>query len=137
MNHPAVPEGHGLEVDKLDSAAVAYQFEQALGRMIREAGPRAGKTFTGILFDSFEGGFQNWTDHFPEQFARLKGYDLRPYLPVLAGRVVGSPAESECVLRDFRQAIGELLASEYFGTMQRLAHAHGLIVYAEAQGGPA
>jgi hypothetical protein len=75
-NHPAVPEGHGLEIDKLDAAEVTFQFEQALGRLLREAGPLAGSTFNGLLFDSFEGGFQNWTATFPEQFKALKGYDL-------------------------------------------------------------
>jgi len=136
QNHPAVPEGHGLEIDKMDSQAVAFQFDQALGRIIRGAGPLTGKAFRGILFDSFEGGFQNWTDNFPRQFQRLKQYDLVPSLPVLTGRAVGSVAESEAFLRDFRAAVNELIARNYFGTMQRLAHQHGLKVYAEAQGGP-
>ena len=135
-NHPAVPEGHGLEIDKMDPQAVAFQFDKALGRIIRDAGPLTGKSFKGILFDSFEGGFQNWTDHFPGEFQRLKQYDLVPFLPVLTGRMVGSAAESEAVLRDFRGVVNELIATNYFGTMQRLAHGHGLKVYAEAQGGP-
>ena len=136
MNHPAQPEGHGLECDKLDADTVTFQFEQSLGRIIREAGPLAGKSLRGVLFDSFEGGFQNWTESLPQQFLRLKGYDLVPWLPVLTGRAVGSQAEAEAFLRDFRSAVGEGIAQNYFGTMQRLAHAHGLRVYAEAQGGP-
>ncbi|MCM2276061.1 MAG: hypothetical protein NDI75_14835, partial [Candidatus Didemnitutus sp.] len=93
-NHPAVPEGHGLEIDKLDADAVAFQFEQAMGRLLRDAGPFGGKTFNGLLFDSFEGGFQNWTANFPAEFRRLKGYDFVPWLPLLAGRVIGSTAAS-------------------------------------------
>jgi hypothetical protein len=136
QNHPAVPEGHGLEIDKMDGQAVAFQFDKALGRIIRDAGPLAGKALRGILFDSFEGGFQNWTANFPQEFQRLKQYDLVPYLPALTGRAVGSAAESEAVLRDFRSVVNELIARNYFGTMQRSAHEHGLKVYAEAQGGP-
>ncbi|MBM3853659.1 MAG: hypothetical protein FJ399_10955, partial [Verrucomicrobia bacterium] len=135
-NHPAAPEGHGLEVDKLDASAVAEYFDHALGRMIREAGPLAGKTFRAILFDSFEGGPQNWTDSFPAQFRALKGYDLLPLLPALTGRVIENETFTECVLRDFRGAVEELIARNYFGTMRRRAHEHGLITYAEAQGGP-
>ena len=135
-NHPAVPEGHGLEIDKLDSDAVSFYFDRALGRILREAGPRVGTTLKGILFDSFEGGPQNWTDAFPDQFRALKGYDLLPLLPVLTGRVVESPTFTECVLADFRGAVEELLAKNYFGTMRRLANARGMITYAEAQGGP-
>jgi hypothetical protein len=135
-NHPAVKEGHGLEIDKLDAGAVAFQFEQAVGRLLKEAGPLAGPTFNALLFDSFEGGFQNWTDSLPEQFRALKGYDLIPWLPALAGRVVGSTARTEAVLWDFRHVIEELIAENYYGTMHRLAAQHGLKIYSESQGGP-
>ena len=135
-NHPAVPEGHGLEIDKMDTDAVSFYFDRALGRILREAGPRVGSTLKGILFDSFEGGPQNWTDSFPAQFRALKGYDLLPLLPVLTGRVVESPTFTECVLADFRGAVEELIAKNYFGTMQRRARERGLVLYAEAQGGP-
>jgi hypothetical protein len=135
-NHPAAPEGHGLEIDKLDADAVAWYFDQALGRILRDAGPLAGRTFKALLFDSFEGGPQNWTDTFPAQFAALRGYELRPLLPVLTGRVIESAGFTEAVLRDFRGAVEELMARNYFGTMRRRAHEHGLLTYAEAQGGP-
>ncbi|MFM7182450.1 MAG: glycosyl hydrolase [Verrucomicrobiales bacterium] len=135
-NHPAQPEGEGLECDKFDAAAVEFQFERALGRIIREAGPNVGKAFKGILFDSFEGGYQNWSDAFPRDFQKLKGYDFLPFMPVFTGRVIGSVEESEAMLRDFRGVVNELMATNYFGTMQRLANRAGLKVYAEAQGGP-
>lgn len=135
-NHPAVKEGHGLEIDKLDAQAVAFQFEQSLGRMLKQAGPLAGKTFNAVLFDSFEGGFQNWTAEFPAVFKAQKGYDFIPWLPVLTGRVVGSTAQAEAVLWDFRNVIEEMIAENYYGTMHRLAAKHGLKIYSESQGGP-
>jgi hypothetical protein len=131
-----VPEGHGLEIDKMDADAVSFYFDQALGRILREAGPRVGRTLKGLLFDSFEGGPQNWTDTFPAQFRALKGYDFVPLLPVLTGRVVESPSFTEAALRDFRGAVEQLIAKNYFGTMQRRAHERGMVIYAEAQGGP-
>ncbi|MDR2674775.1 MAG: hypothetical protein LBC18_07890 [Opitutaceae bacterium] len=135
-NHPAVPEGHGLEIDKLDADAVAFQFEHAVLPLIRKAGPLAGKTFSGLLFDSFEGGFQNWTAKFPGEFSRQKGYDFLPWLPLLTGRIIESEAASEAVLWDFRHVIEEMLAENYFGTMRRLAARHGIKLYSESQGGP-
>ncbi|AHF91789.1 acyl-CoA thioesterase [Opitutaceae bacterium TAV5] len=136
QNHPAVPEGHGLECDKLDPGAVAFQFEQSMGRIIRDAGPLVGKTLTGILFDSFEAGFQNWTDTLPTQFTALHGYDLVPLLPVLTGRIVESPEFTECVLHDFRVLIDHGFKENYFGVMQRLARERGLITWGEVFGGP-
>lgn len=134
--HPAVDEGNGLECDKLDSNVVEFQFNQSMGRMIRDAGPLAGEAFSGVHFDSFEGGIQNWTRALPEKFQTMKGYDLFPFIPVLTGRAVVSREESEAFRRDFNQVVKELLAQQYFGTMQRLCHQQGLKVSAEAQGGP-
>jgi hypothetical protein len=136
VNHPAVPEGRGLEVDKLDAAAVEFQFERAVAPLIRAAGPLAGQTFNAILFDSFEAGFQNWTASFADEFRRRKGYDFMPWLPLLAGVMLESEERSEAVLWDFRDVIETLLVENYFGTMRRLAARHGIRVVAEAQGGP-
>lgn len=135
-NHPAQPEGHGLEVDKLDAEAVTFEFEQSVGRIIRDAGRLAGKTLNGILFDSFEAGFQNWTESFPAEFAKRKGYDFIPYLPLVTGRIIQSREVSEAVLWDFRHVIDEMFAENYFGTMHRLAARHGMKIYSESQGGP-
>lgn len=130
-NHPAQPEGKGLEVDKLDRRAVEGHFEKMLGRIIRESGPSAGKALKGIIVDSFEAGFQNWTDNLPEEFYRRNGYRMCRLLPVLTGRVVDSIAVSECFLWDFRHTVGRLLAENYYGTLRNLAHQHGMIFYAE------
>lgn len=135
-NHPAQPEGTGLEIDKFDADAVAFQFEQALSRIIEEAGPHAGNTFNGILFDSFEGGSQTWSDVFPDEFAARKDYDFMRYLPLMTGRIIESPEVSEAVLWDFRDVVEDLFTVNYFGTMQHLANQHGLKTYSESQGGP-
>ena len=135
-NHPASPEGKGSEADKLDADTVAFQFEKSLDRIIRDAGPLAGKSFKSILFDSFEAGFQNWTEHLPAEFSKQRGYDLIPFLPVLTGRIIESSEVSEAVLWDFRQVIDEMFAEKYFGTMHQLAAKHGLRIYSESEGGP-
>jgi hypothetical protein len=43
-----------------------------------------------MMMDSWEAGMQNWTDDMIAQFQKRRGYDPKPYLPALAGRVVGS-----------------------------------------------
>ncbi len=113
-NHPAQTEGTGLEVDKMDARALREHFEHSLGRILKEAGPAAGKTVTGVLIDSWEARQQNWTDAFPAEFQARRGYDLRPFLPVVAGRVVQSLGDSEAFLRDFRATVGDLIAQNNF-----------------------
>ena len=134
-NHPAVPEGTGWEVDKFDPVAVAYHFEKGLGRLIREAGPHLGRSFTGVVSDSWEAGPQTWTAAMPKLFEEHRGYAMGSYLACLAGRVVESHAKSEAFLRDYRHTLGDLYADNYYGVMRRLANEHGLKFMAEGYGG--
>lgn len=72
-----------------------------------------------------------------EEFRRLRGYDLLPFLPVLTGRIVDSPDISERFLRDLRQTVSDLLAVNYIGRLRQLAHADGLRLTMEAYTTPA
>lgn len=132
-NHPASPEATGLEVDKLDGAAVRRYMEHYLGMyrdttggLIGERGVRA------LLTDSTEVGPFNWTPRMVEQFKRLRGYDPTPWLPALTGTIVGSRRQSDDFLYDFRRTLADLHASEHYGTVAAVAHEHGLKVYGEA-----
>lgn len=134
--HPNAWGGEGYECDKLDAAAVAFQFEQSLGKLLAATEKYLGNTFEGILFDSYEAHLQNWTAGLPARFEELNGYDLIPWLPLFTGRYVEEAEKSERVLWDFRHTLDRMLAENYFGKMQELAHRNRLIVYAEGQGGP-
>lgn len=127
-NHPAPPEATGLEVDKFDPAAVRRYFETYLA-MYRDAGA-AG--LDAILTDSIEVGMANWTPAMEKEFATRRGYALRPWLPALTGVVIGSPAQTERFLFDWRQTLSELLSDGLYRTVAQVAHERGLKVYGEA-----
>jgi hypothetical protein len=133
-NHPATPEATGLEVDKLDPAAVERYLETYIG-MYREALGADGAGLGGIdalLTDSIEVGAANWTPAMEREFAARRGYELRPWLPALAGAVIGSGARTEKFLHDFRQTQAEMMSEHHYGTIARVARRHGLKVYGEA-----
>lgn len=138
-NHPAPAEGTGLEVDKLDRAAVRRYLETYLG-IYRDA---AGADLFGrrgvqaLLTDSTEVGAFNWTPGLLDHFQRLRGYDPRPWLPALTGAIVDTRERSDSFLYDFRRTLGDLHASEHYGTVAAVAHEHGLKVYGEALEGSA
>ena len=137
QNHPASPEGTGLEVDKLSRKHVRAYADAYLGEYEATVG-RAMMGARGLglmLTDSYEAGIANWTEDMPVQFARLRGYDLRPWLPALAGRVVGSAQESDAFLWDFRQTIGALMASEHYDELSRALHERGMKRYGESHEG--
>ncbi len=120
-NHPATPEATGLEVDKLDRRFVRDYFEKYLDSYKETVGAdEMGKRgIRYVINDSWEAGSQNWTDNMIAQFQKLRGYDPRPWLPVLAGRVVESAAASDRFLWDFRKTIADLIANEHYGELER------------------
>ncbi|MBB5699467.1 glycosyl hydrolase [Sphingomonas yantingensis] len=132
-NHPAPAEATGLEVDKMDGAAVRRYLTTYLDRY-RDAsnGALGQRGIDALLNDSTEVGAFNWTARLPEHFRRLRGYDLTRWLPVLTGALIGSRAESERFLYDFRRTIADLHATEHYGTVADVAHKAGLKVYGEA-----
>jgi alpha-L-rhamnosidase len=133
-NHPAPPEATGLEVDKFDGAAVRRYMETYLG-MYRNA---AGQDMVGkkgvraLLVDSIEVGAANWTPRMVEQFKKLRGYDPMPFMPAITGTIVGSRAQSDQFLYDYRRTLADLMASEHYGVVADVAKKQGLTVYGEA-----
>ncbi len=129
-NHPAVPEGTGLECDKMSRAAVEVHFNTVLDKIM----PVVGNKLKGILIDSWEADHQNWTPAFPAEFQKHRGYDPLPYLPAMTGRVVESAEVTERFLWDVRRTIADLIAEHHYGTFQELCTRRGLTLYAEASG---
>ena len=134
-NDPATRDGVGLEVDKLDHAAVAAHFEHYLGTLQKTLGPLMGaKGLNRLVLDSWEANQQNWSAGLLAEFRQRRGYDPLPWLAVLSGRVVDSADASDKFLWDFRRTIADLIAENHYGTATGMAHKYGMQLYAEAMG---
>ena len=130
-NHPASPEGIGLECDKMDSTALDVHFKAFPEKLIEAAGPYAGKTFTYFLVDSWECGQQNWTAAFPSEFLKMNGYSLIPWIPALCGEKIGSDRITEAFMHDFDKVRGELVRVHYFKHLADLCHRAGMQLWSE------
>ncbi len=135
-NAPAPASGRGLECDKLSPEGIEANFAGMMAKLTQDVGPATGKALVATHIDSWENGSQNWTARMREEFQRRRGYGMTPFLPVMTGRVVGSPEISERFLWDLRRTISELVIENYAGRMSQLAHQHGLKFTAEAYGSP-
>ncbi len=132
-NGPASPEATGLEVDKLDSAAVQRYFRNYY-RMYQEASNgRLGTVITNLMVDSYESGCQNWTASMPEEFLKRRGYSLLPWMPALAGRIIGDANLTERFLYDWRRTLEELVAENHYNGMPEINRKYGLTTHIEAQ----
>ena len=133
-NHPAPPEGDGLEVDKMSRDAMDAFWAGTMATVIRDAGPLAGKVLNNALIDSYEVGGQNWTPKFREEFQKRRGYDCFPWLLAVTGMTVDSKEKTERFLWDFRRTIADLFADNYFGYFKELCHKNGLLFSTEPYG---
>lgn len=134
-NRSTAPEGGaGLECDKMSRVAVDHFWSLYPTELLRIAGDHVGKTFQRLEIDSYEVKGQSWTPRLPEEFRRRNGYDILPWLPVLAGRTVGSEARTAKFVADFGNTGQDLVAENYYGHLSELCHRHGLTLIAEPYG---
>ncbi|HTY61826.1 MAG TPA: glycosyl hydrolase [Acidobacteriota bacterium] len=132
-NSPASPEATGLEVDKLSRTFVKTYLDNYLGSYKSILGDLMGKRgLQYVITDSWEAGVQNWTDNMISEFMQRRGYDMRPWLPVLTGRVMGSSEQSDRFLWDFRKTIAELTAQYHYGQISASLHELGMGRYSES-----
>lgn len=107
--------GKGLECDKFDPKAVRKQFDNWYAQAFVKTDPAlARRVLKYMHVDSWECGSQNWSDNFATEFKKRRGYDLMPYLPLLAGIPMESAERSEKILRDVRTTIAELVVDVFY-----------------------
>jgi hypothetical protein len=135
-NSPASPEATGLEVDKLNAEHVKAYFNNYLDQYKDATGGLMGqKGLQYVITDSWEAGVQNWTDNMIADFNNLRGYDLKPWIPVLTGHIVESAEASERFLWDFRKTIGDLTAINHYDQLTEILKERGMGRYTESHEG--
>lgn len=123
-----------LHIDGLSTEAVDKAWDATLGRLLAEMTPEERKGLKFIEEDSWEAGIATWTKTFAEEFKKRRGYDLLPYLPVLAGRVIGDKQISTQIKEDHLLTVDDLIADNHYAYRRKLANTAGFPFYAEASG---
>lgn len=118
QTHATDGKGMGLEVDRFSLAAVKKLFDSWYAPLLNRP---HGDVVSYLYIDPREWGSQNWGCQFAEEFKVRRGYDLIPYLPVMAGVPLESASRYEQVQNDIRLTIEELVKEKFFQTFTRLA----------------
>ncbi len=118
QTHATDGKGMGLEVDRFSPAAVKKLFNSWYAPLLNRP---HGDVVSYLYIDPREWGSQNWGCQFAEEFKVRRGYDLIPYLPVMAGVPLESASRYEQVQNDIRLTIEELVKEKFFQTLTRLA----------------
>lgn len=124
----------GLSVDHLSPKAFGL-FSKTVIIPLIETAQSAGKSLKYVQTDSWEMDVVSWTALFPDEFQKFRGYDIKQYMPVLAGRIVENRDETNRFLHDFRKTIGDCVAENHYRLFANLAHQYGIGIHPES-GGP-
>lgn len=125
--------GEGLECDRFNPDAAKLQFDNWFGKALDRLGPAGKRALKVVHVDSWEAHTQNWSPAFPSDFARLRGYDVLPWVAVMAGVPIDSMEASECFLFDLRRTIAELARDHFYAPVAAMAHARGCRFSGEPQ----
>ena len=124
----------GLSLDHLNSKAFGIFSDSIISPLI-ETAQSVGNSLKYLHTGSWEIGLVNWTNNFPDEFAKYRNYDIKPYMPILAGRIIENRYESDRFLHDFRKTISDCVADNHFQQFYNIAHKYGLGIHPES-GGP-
>jgi hypothetical protein len=123
----------GLAIDHMSRTAFNHYWDRNVEPLL--AGAKPFHSLKYLATDSWELGGTNWTNDFRDQFIARRGYDPLPYLPVLAGRIVGDRSVTTRFLTDLRRTVGDLISANHYDLFAERARQHGLGMQAES-GGP-
>ena len=120
--------------DSMSAEAMDRQWEVTMAPLLKEMTAEERGALYGIEDDSWEAGKTTWTKLFPDDFKKRRGYDLIPYLPIIAGVNMSDADTRARVRRDYALTISDLIADYHYGRLKKLANENGLICYSEAAG---
>ncbi|MFN2977343.1 glycosyl hydrolase [Terriglobus aquaticus] len=125
--------------DYLDPAATAQYLQFTHEAYAKAVGDEFGKTILGFRGDEpdYSIGGLPWTPKFFDTFQRVKGYDVRPYLPALLARrdaSHGQPAatipvatpQQQRVRADYYDVFSRMFRDGFFAPQSEWCAAHGL-----------
>ena len=124
----------GSVLDYMSKEAFDFYWNDVVEPIFNAAGDHVGTTLKYMETDSWECGGMNWTDQFAEEFIQYRGYDLKNYLPIVAGYIVDDIETSNAFLSDFRKTLGDLVAYNHYAVFQEYAHKHNMGIQPESAG---
>jgi hypothetical protein len=120
----------GFVHDHYDRAALANHLRHVADPMMHALGdlrPHA------VFCDSLEVFGSDWAADLPEEFARRRGYDLRPYLPALVADV---GPEALAVRHDWGRTLSELVEERFYAPLHEWSRANRTLFRIQGYGIP-
>jgi hypothetical protein len=129
------PNSDGLATDHFSHEATREFIQYITTRLKQKIGDLRPTPLKQLYLPSYEVRGATWTPDFIEQFTKYCHYDMKPFLPALAGCIIENEDTTSRFLYDYRKMLGDLLVDAYYRTASDTANQAGLGIEAEA-GGP-
>ena len=124
----------GSVLNYMSTEAFDFYWNDVVEPILQAAADHVGTTLKYMETDSWECGGMNWTDKFAEEFKNYRGYELKNYLPIVAGYVVDDTDTSNAFLNDFRKTLGDLVAYNHYARFQEYANKYNMGIQPESAG---
>ncbi|MBK7134651.1 MAG: hypothetical protein IPH69_18105 [Bacteroidales bacterium] len=129
------PLSAGLTIDHFDSVAVETHILYVINRLLPVLGDFRNTALKSLYLASYEARGFVWTSSLRDEFRRLNGYDITPFIPSLFSPGLFKPEISEMVISDFRKTLSELMINNLYRKAREISNSYGLKINCEA-GGP-
>lgn len=124
----------GKVIDYMNARYFNRYWDTHVEPLLQLVEPMTGNTLRYLQTDSWEGGGLNWSDNFADEFNKRRRYDIYPYLPVIAGKIIQDRQVSNAFLADFRKTIGDCIADNHYKVFAERARAYGMGLQPESAG---
>jgi hypothetical protein len=133
-HHEGTSAGKG-SVDILNAHAVETYFQHVEEQLLKNIGGHVGTTLKYLYNVSWEGVYPNWTNGFEEEFKKFRGYDLKPYLPALAGMIIKNQEITDRFMNDYYRTLSNMFQHNCYQKIGELCHQYNIQWHSE-NGGP-
>jgi hypothetical protein len=131
------PGSDGPVVDHYDAADVRAYMDKLAGALEAVLGGKLGDHIRALFCDSIELSGANITDDLFEQFLKRRGYDLKPFVPlVFYHPYQGFNEDIGRIRYDFNKTLVELFLERFTGTFDDWANEHHMQSRYQAYGMP-
>ena len=120
----------GFVLDHYDRAAIENHLKFVGDRLMQAFG---GHPPYAVFSDSLEVEGSDWTTNFLDEFRKRRGYDLKPYLPALAGDTGDNTTD---IRHDWGKTLTELANDNYLTPIREWARQHGMLFRSQSYGTP-
>ena len=129
VKRPAIG-AEGFVLDHYDRAAIENHLKAVGDPMLKNLGANIPYA---VFCDSLEVYGSDWTGDFLEEFQKRRGYDLKPYLPALAGNI---GEKTGAIRNDWGKTLSELFEERFLVPTESWAKAHHTLFRAQLYGIP-